>query len=140
MSQVWAIFGSETTMAIVYTASLAGHPRENGHWEDCQGKTVHPLVREPELSWGEVVDRETGRIRYVGGAILEELILALKVRTQVKIEEIAPAWRQLNDLRIPSAAGTQRFAQIDLVRAWSNTKEEQMRAATSSSELKQAYA
>mgnify|MGYP003336485490 CR=1 FL=1 len=58
-------------------------------------------------------------------------ILARQIKREAarRIAAISPAWRQMNDLRTPSAEGAARFAAIDAVRA-SSTDVEAALAAT----------
>lgn len=140
MTQLWAIFNPAGAMTLRYTHSLADHPSAVGHAAECLGCVVHALSREPELVWGEQVNPATGQITYVGGAALEHLVQTVKDKAWEAIELIAPDWRQLNDLRQPSAAGSLRFTQIDTIRTASNVKEGQLRLATSAASLKVAYA
>lgn len=64
-----------------------------------------------------------------------QLAGAIKAEAARRIEAIAPAWRQMNDLREPSPEGAARFAAIDEVRTWSNALEARALAATDEAEL-----
>lgn len=57
-----------------------------------------------------------------------QLVAAIRREAARRIEAIAPAWRQLNDLRDPTPAAAARFAAIDAVRAASNLIEQDMAA------------
>ena len=59
---------------------------------------------------------------------------AIKRQARRRIEAISPPWRQLNDLRDPSAAGAARFAAIDAVRTASDLIERDL-AQTASGAL-----
>lgn len=55
-----------------------------------------------------------------------QLVTAIRREAARRIEAIAPAWRQLNDLRDPSPAAAARFAAIDAVRAASTLIEQDL--------------
>lgn len=57
MSQVWALVSKSGSVEIRFTDS---HPAECGHEEDCVGKAIYQLDREPEA--GETVEYKTGQI------------------------------------------------------------------------------
>lgn len=51
-------------------------------------------------------------------------IAAIKAEAERRILEVAPIWRQLNDLADPTSPGAiLRRAQINEIRAWSNAAE-----------------
>lgn len=54
------------------------------------------------------------------------LLASVKREASRRILIISPEWRQLNDLRSPSEAATNRFAAIDAVRSASNAVELQI--------------
>lgn len=58
---------------------------------------------------------------------LEDAITAIKKEAERQILEIAPIWRQLNDLREPTPEGDARLAAIDAIRAQSNADEAKAR-------------
>lgn len=55
---------------------------------------------------------------------VQEIHRAIRAESQRRILLISPIWRQLNDLRSPSAEGVARFAAIDVVRTASDAIEE----------------
>ena len=54
---------------------------------------------------------------------LEASIAAVKAEAARQILEVAPLWKQLNDIREPTPEGDARLAAIDAIRAQSNTDE-----------------
>lgn len=52
------------------------------------------------------------------------LIVAVKREAGLRIDQVAPLWRQMNDAREPSEEGARRFAQIDAIRAASGAIED----------------
>lgn len=62
------------------------------------------------------------------------LILAIKAQAGFRIEAISPLWRQMNDQRLPTTAGAERFAAIDAIRAASDQIEAAL-AETSDADL-----
>lgn len=54
---------------------------------------------------------------------LEAAVHAIKVDAERQILEIAPIWKQLNDIREPTPEGDARLAAIDAIRAQSNKDE-----------------
>lgn len=46
-----------------------------------------------------------------------QLRAAIRAEARRRITAVSPLWRQINDLRHPSAAGEARFARIDAIRA-----------------------
>lgn len=54
---------------------------------------------------------------------MEDAIAAVKAEAARQILEVAPLWKQLNDLREPTPEGDARLAAIDAIRAQSNTDE-----------------
>ncbi len=67
-------------------------------------------------------------------------VAAIKAEAARKIEDVAPLWRQINDLTNPNASGAaERRQQIEAIRAWSNAEEEKLfadAASTRKSETK----
>lgn len=55
-----------------------------------------------------------------------DLIASTKGEAAARIQSISPPWRQMNDMRAPSAAGYRRFAAIDAIREASARIEEQI--------------
>lgn len=53
----------------------------------------------------------------------EVAIAAVKADAARQILEVAPLWKQLNDIREPTPEGDARLAAIDAIRAQSNTDE-----------------
>ncbi len=53
----------------------------------------------------------------------EVAIAAVKAEAARQILEVAPLWKQLNDIREPTPEGDARLAAIDAIRAQSNTDE-----------------
>lgn len=74
-----------------------------------QGYPAEELEALPDTYWAE---RD-----------MEEAIAAVKADAARQILEVAPIWRQLNDIREPSPEGDARLAQIDAIRAQSNAQE-----------------
>lgn len=58
---------------------------------------------------------------------LEDTIAAIKAEAERQILEVAPIWRQLNDIREPTPEGDARLAAIDALRAQSNADEAKVR-------------
>lgn len=55
-----------------------------------------------------------------------ELLAFVRREAAARIDAISPLWRQINDQRDPSPAGTARFAAIDSVREASNAIEHEI--------------
>jgi len=51
------------------------------------------------------------------------VVAAIKREASRRIEAASPIWQQLNDQRVPSAAGAARFAAIDAIRSASDAIE-----------------
>lgn len=68
-----------------------------------------------------IADRRT---RPAAGQLRARLRTAIQREASRRIRAVSPEWRQMNDLREPSAAGAMRFARIDAIRAASNAIEE----------------
>lgn len=58
---------------------------------------------------------------------MAEAIRAIKAEAERQILEVAPIWRQLNDIREPTPEGDARLAAIDAIRAQSNADEAKAR-------------
>lgn len=58
------------------------------------------------------------------GEVRAQLHRAIRREASRRIRQVSPDWRQLNDLREPSAAGAIRFARIDAIRAASDAIED----------------
>lgn len=126
--QLWAII-DEDGYRLIWTASAEEHPRRAGHADECRGRKVVPLDREPANLLGEYVSAE-GEIAFDVGRVVDGWATAIKAEAGRRIEAFAPLWRQLNDLANPSDPGAiERRRRIDAVRAWSNDLEAQLRAA-----------
>lgn len=68
------------------------------------------------------------------------LIGAVKREAARRIDEIAPLWRQLNDLHEPESAGAiDRRNQINAIRQWSNDVEAEIAEATSLEALRDIF-
>lgn len=57
-------------------------------------------------------------------ALRAQLANAIRREAARRVRAVSPEWRQINDLREPSEAGSVRFARIDAIRAASNAIEE----------------
>lgn len=80
-----------------------------GHIVFPDGYPVEELEALPGTYWS---DRDT-----------EAAIAAVKAEAARQILEVAPLWKQLNDIREPTPEGDARLAAIDAIRAQSNTDE-----------------
>lgn len=126
--QLWAII-EDDTYRLIWTGSAKEHPRRAGHADECRGRKVVPLDREPANLLGEYVSAE-GEIAFDVGRVVDGWAAAIKAEAGRQIEAFAPIWRQLNDLANPAdPAAIERRRRIDAVRAWSNALEAQLRAA-----------
>lgn len=94
-------------------AELLAGQAEGAEIAPC-ARTGRPQAQRRRLS---VADRRA--------ALLREI----KREAARRIEAVAPLWRQLNDLREPGAAGSERFARIDMIRAASDAIERQLAGA-----------
>lgn len=74
-----------------------------------QGYAAEDLQPLPETYWAEQ-DQAAA-------------IYAIKKDAERQILEIAPLWKQLNDIREPTPEGDARLAAIDAIRAQSNKDE-----------------
>lgn len=74
-----------------------------------QGYPADELEALPDTYWDE---RDT-----------EDAIAAVKADAARQILEVAPLWKQLNDMRDRTPEGNARLAKIDAIRAQSNTDE-----------------
>lgn len=126
--QLWAII-EEDGYRLIWTASAEEHPRRAGHADECRGRKVVPLDREPANLLGEYVSAE-GEIAFDVDRVADAWIAQIKTVAGCRIEAFAPLWRQLNDLADPADPGAiERRRRIDAVRAWSNWLEGRLRAA-----------
>ncbi|SFG08487.1 hypothetical protein SAMN05518801_10739 [Novosphingobium sp. CF614] len=82
-------------------ASLLHQQTQGATIEPCS-RTGRPRARHERLS---IADRRAA------------LAAAVKNEARRRIDAVSPAWRQINDLRAPSMAATERFAAIDAIRA-----------------------
>lgn len=132
--QLWAII-EDDTYRLIWTASAKEHPRRAGHADECRGRKVVPLDREPANLLGEYVSAE-GEIAFDVGRVADGWATAIKAEAGRQIEAFAPLWRQMNDLANPSDPGAiERRRRIDAVRAWSNDLEVRLRAARCSADV-----
>lgn len=123
-------------MAIFYSPSLRGFFDPKIHDPMPEDAVRVAAKRHAELlaaqeAGGEIVPDTKGRpaIRRPGAEELRTALLAqVKREASRRIEAISPVWRQLNDQREPSEAGTRRFALIDAVRSASTLIEDQLDA------------
>jgi len=127
--QLWAII-EDDTYRLIWTASADQHPVDAGHAQECRGRKVVALDREPVNLLGEYVSAE-GEIAFDVRRVADGWAAAIKAEAGRRIEAFAPLWRQLNDLADPSdPAAIERRRRIDAVRAWSNEMEAKLLAAT----------
>ncbi len=80
-----------------------------GHIVFAVGYPAEELEALPDTYWAE---RD-----------MEASIAAVKAEAARQILEVAPLWKQLNDIREPTPEGDARLAAIDAIRAQSNTDE-----------------
>ncbi len=126
--QLWAII-EHGNYRLIWTASAKDHPRRAGHADECRGRKVVALDREPDEALGEYVTAE-GEIGFDVSRIAGAITGRIKEAAARRIEAVAPIWRQLNDLADPSNPDHQRRRrQIDAIRAWSNEAERKLRSA-----------
>lgn len=141
MSQLWAITKENGEINYLYTAGPGQHPSECGNEEACAEGLVWPLDREPEPRWGETVEHESGEIIYRAETILPTILKEIKQEAFLRIEAVAPLWKQINDLHDPDSPGKEERSQsIQAVRDWSNQLEAEVVEASTVEELKYAYA
>lgn len=126
--QLWAII-EDGNYRLIWTASAKDHPRRTGHADECRGRKVVALDREPNEALGEYVTAE-GEIGFDVSRIAAAVTGRIKEAAARRIEAVAPIWRQLNDLADPSNPDCQRRRQqIDAIRAWSNEAERKLLSA-----------
>ena len=77
------------------------------------GPTGHPQARQPVIA--ERRKRAVNQVR---------------VEARRRIRAVSPEWRQMNDMRAPSAAGEARFAAIDAIRTASDIIEQRVASAS----------
>lgn len=100
------------------------------------GKRVYQLEREPLPHLGEAVSFDTGKIAFRLSGVESTLIAEIKAAAAAKIAEVAPTWRQLNDLANPDEPGAvERRAQVNAIRSWSNELEASLSSAQSPSDI-----
>ena len=87
-----------------------------GHIVFAVGYPAEELEALPDTYWAE---RD-----------LEASIAAVKAEAERQILEVAPLWKQLNDIREPTPEGDARLAAIDAIREQSNTDEVLIREKT----------
>ncbi len=122
--QLWALVAPDGCYVLRFTDSIAHHPADYGHSDECEGAEVWPLEREPRAALGEGVDPATGAFDFDIARVVDILIADIKTEAGRRIEAIAPLWRQINDLTDPSAPGaSDRTASIAAIRNWSNEAE-----------------
>ena len=121
MSRLWALVAPDGGYVLRHCER---HPARCGHRDECKGRKVWELPREPRADLGEGIDPATGQFDFDRARIEAQVISAIKAEAARRIEAISPLWRQQNDLRAPSDAGAARFAAIDAVRGWSNRMEQ----------------
>lgn len=73
-------------------------------------------------------------LRIDDDALRTQLTASIKREAARRIEQIAPPWRQLNDMREHTPEGEERFAQIEVIRDASN-QIESLLADVSSADL-----
>ena len=123
-AQLWALVTPDGSYALRFTDSVAHHPADYGHADECEGVEVWPLEREPRTALGEGVDPATGAFDFDIARVADCLIADIKAEAGRRIEAVAPLWRQINDLADPSAPGAAaRAASIAAIRGWSNEAE-----------------
>jgi hypothetical protein len=97
------------------TPQSSGYDKEFYRWRE---------LGEDEVEAREVEKHRPGLLDYV------------RRRAGEKIVETAPLWQQINDLAEPNAVGAQaRREHVATIRAWSNTIEEKISAATTIADL-----
>jgi hypothetical protein len=123
MEQLWAITASDGSYTLRWTDGT--HPKDCGHADECQGRLVTALTRQPQTALGETVDRVSGQIVFQPSLVRETLIAEIKAEVGRRIEAAVPLWKQINDLHEPPSVGrTQRRQLVDDLREWSNNLEE----------------
>ena len=129
---IWAI---ETDIGYVIRHTEA-HPAECGHADECDGRKVVELSREP--TFYEYVDFSDGSLKAPSEKGIELIISMLKQKASDEIERIAPVWRQLNDLADPtSESAVVRRAHINIIRGWSNKAESYLRSSTTAEQVEE---
>lgn len=81
---------------------------------------LHRKLLDGQAEGGRIVAGPDGRPRLHLPAASERraaLRKAIRSEAQRRCLTVSPLWRQINDLRLPSAAGDRRFARIDAIRA-----------------------
>ena len=134
MPQLWAIVSESGDFVLRYTDSPEQTPEDSGHADECVGCNIWPL--ECELVEGEIVSFETGEILFNAALAAPSLVAEIKAVAQQRILEVAPLWRQVNDLAEPDRPGVaERRAQIQSIREWSDELEAMVTSATNATQL-----
>ena len=135
-TQLWALVAPDGSYVLRFTDSIAHHPADYGHADECEGVEVWPLERAPRAELGEGVDPATGAFDFSIGRVADSLVAAIKAEAGRRIEAIAPLWRQINDITDPGAPGAaDRAASIAAIRAWSNEAETMVLTSLSADDL-----
>ena len=135
-AQLWALVTPDGSYALRFTDSIAHHPADYGHADECEGVEVWPLERAPRAGLGEGVDPAPGAFVFSIGRGADSLVAAIKAEAGRRIEAIAPLWRQINDITDPGAPGAaDRAASIAAIRAWSNEAETMVLTSLSADDL-----
>ncbi len=107
------------------------HPKDCGHEDECEGRRVLKIPREP-LNDIESVDFELGEIIFSPN--IKNVVTLIKEKASEEINKAAPLWKQLNELADANSDGSLR-QKIDNIRNWSNTIETRLKKTTTKEEL-----
>lgn len=118
MTMLWAIVSKSGDYQLRYDDPV------NDGKAALRGKAVWTLEREPDPLLGETVAYETGEVIFDKSIVESALVNEIKSIAASRILAIAPIWRQINDLANPDDNGaSERRAQINAIREWSNNME-----------------
>lgn len=130
MSKLWAIVCGSGTVQLRHD-----DPADDGQ-AALQGKSVFTIDREPLFHLGETVCLTTGAIVFDISLIKSGLFEEIKRAAERRILEIAPLWRQLNDLANPDEQGaSDRRTQINAIRKWSEDMEARVTRALTATDI-----
>lgn len=132
MTQLWALTSKKGVVLLRYTDGPDIRPEDSGHRAECRNRNIWPLDREPREDLGELVDHETGAIVFSAYAAGAAIVPLIKQCAEQAILNVAPLWRQINDLNDPNGSGAaERRAQVAAIRQQSNDLEAELSSAES---------
>lgn len=130
----WAVVPEDCAKEPFVRITSGGHPAEEGHAEECEGTIVYKLERLPLFALGEYLT-STG-VSFDVAKVAKVITSRIKEVAATKINAVLPVHKQLNALRNGiTPADQEAFEEVDSIRAWSNSLEQQLLVATTTEEV-----